>query len=227
MQVVVIIAFVLFAAVVLIGGFMLAARRRREMAAVAAQMGLRFSAWDPFRIPRRHGRMLVFSRGRGRRAYNVIYGEVDGRSLIVSDYRYTVGSGKNSHTYRRTYCLLYTGGVFNDLQVRPENFMDKVAGWVGFDDIDFEYGEFNDEFFVRCDSKKFAYDIIYPKMMEYMLENRGLYMEMSGEVILVHYNRKLKPAQIGPIVRVVQEINRLLPTYLKGAAHFDSADRSD
>ena len=212
-----VLMFVLFAAVaivVVVFGFIAAEKRRKEISAVAARLGLRFSSEDPFNLPRRHSHMPAFKKGHSRTAYNIMYGERDGLYTVAADYRYTVSSGKNSRTYRMTYCLLYTDKAFCNLHLRPENFLDTVAAWVGFDDIDFEYKEFNDAFYVRSDSKKFAYDIIHAGMMEFLLGNRGLHMEMSGGVILVHYDRTLEPRRIEPLIRTAHEIYRLLPSYV-------------
>lgn len=190
------------------------AKRRKDMEAVVAQLGLTFYEDDPFGLPALHGDMLAFSEGHSRTAYNIMRGEKDGVNTIITDYRYTVGSGKNSHTYYRTYCILDTGKSFAHLQVRPENFLDTIAAWVGFDDIDFEYKEFNDAFYVRCNDKKFAYDIIHPKMMEYLLQNRGVHFEMAGKSILAHYNNRLAPDEIAPLIKFAQGIYGLLPTYV-------------
>ena len=208
------VLFILFALVVVIFGLLNAEKRRKELAAVAARLGLQYSRSDPFSLPDRYRHMLAFGAGHSRKAYNTMHGRLDGCDTVVTDYRYTTGSGKNSHTYHRTYCLLYTGKSFHNLQVRPENFMDKIAGWVGFDDIDFEYKEFNDAFYVRCNDKKFAYDIIHPKMMEYLLKCRGLHFEMADDVILAHYGRRLRAHEIEPLIRAAQGLHKLLPTYI-------------
>lgn len=39
----------------------------------------------------------------------------------------------------------------------------------GFDDIDFESVEFSRKFFVKSPDKRFAYDVIHPAMMEFLL----------------------------------------------------------
>jgi hypothetical protein len=45
-----------------------------------------------------------------------------------------------------------------------------VAGFFGFDDIDFESSEFSSRFIVKSADKRFAYDVIHPRMMEFLLE---------------------------------------------------------
>ncbi len=205
--------FFAFAISVFVLAVVLGLRHRKKLAAVAARLGLRFSPKDPFGLPEKYGDMLAFNTGFFQTAYHTMYGELDGCFTIATEYRYDEG-GEDDDTIYRTYCLLLTGKEFHHLQVRPENFMDKIAGWIGFDDIDFEYKEFNDACYVRCDNKKFAYDVVHPKMMEYLLANRGLYLEMFRDVILVHYGRQIAPDEYEPLIRTAHNIYHRLPSYV-------------
>ncbi|MCZ6810529.1 MAG: hypothetical protein O7D97_00875, partial [Planctomycetota bacterium] len=56
-----------------------------------------------------------------------------------------------------------------DLLIRREGMFDKLAGAFGFDDIDFESAEFSKRFYVKSPDKRFAYDVIHPRMMEFLL----------------------------------------------------------
>ena len=47
-----------------------------------------------------------------------------------------------------------------------------MAGALGFEDINFESEEFSRAFFVKCPEKKFAYDVIDPRMMQFLLDTR-------------------------------------------------------
>ena len=60
-----------------------------------------------------------------------------------------------------------------DLLIRPEGFFDKVAGAFGFDDIDFESEEFSRAFFVKSSDKRFAYDVLHPRMLELLMAERN------------------------------------------------------
>ena len=59
-----------------------------------------------------------------------------------------------------------------DLFIRREGIFDSVKRAFGFDDIDFESAEFSKRFFVKSSDKRFAYDVIHPKMMEFLLATR-------------------------------------------------------
>ena len=157
----------------------LAEKKRREaLAGLAARLGL---AFDPSR-DRDHddeyAHFEIFRRGHSRAAYNTLTGvlEIDRRQwpAKLGDFTYKVTrqSGKSSHTqtYRFSYLILHLpfAGV-PDLLIRREGMFDKIAGALGFDDIDFESVQFSKRFHVKSADKRFAYDVIHPRMMEFLM----------------------------------------------------------
>ncbi|HCT45315.1 MAG TPA: hypothetical protein DF699_08890 [Phycisphaerales bacterium] len=56
-----------------------------------------------------------------------------------------------------------------DMLIRREGIFDKIASAFGKNDIDFESAEFSRKYYVQSESRKFAYDIIHPRMMEFLL----------------------------------------------------------
>ena len=68
-----------------------------------------------------------------------------------------------------------------------EGLFDKLAGFVGFADINFESEEFSKRFHVKSDDKQFAYALIHPQMMEWLQPQqfhgqleRGLWVMQLG-----------------------------------------------
>lgn len=68
-------------------------RRRRLMARVAHEMGMKFSAQDPFDLARRYSNFVLSSAGHSQRAENVLYGRYEGWYLRVFDYHLECGHG--------------------------------------------------------------------------------------------------------------------------------------
>ena len=66
------------------------------------------------------------------------------------------------------------------LIIRPENFLDKIAEFVGFDDIDFELTEFSSKFYVKAPDRKWAYEVLHQATMEFLLESPRFTLEMAG-----------------------------------------------
>jgi hypothetical protein len=113
----------------------------------------------------------------------------------MGDYRYTIESGggknKSSKTYRLSYLVVdISTYAFPKLLIRPENFLDKVAGAVGFDDIDFESHEFSKNFYVSSTDKRFAYDLIDPRMMEFLMKGEPKVIDAESGWICVIQKKK-------------------------------------
>ena len=74
------------------------------------------------------------------------------------------------------------------LHVRRENIGDRVLGALGFDDIDFESEEFSRKFYVASDNKRFAYAVIHPRMIEFLLQTTPPHIELVDGVCLLYVN---------------------------------------
>lgn len=174
---IILIVLVLAVAIVAIVASAAAARRRREaLAGLAQELGWSFEPestgpWGE------HEGFGCFQRGHSRRAYNTLRGPVtiDGREFegLAGDFLYkiTTSNGKTTTTttYRFSYLIARLPFSTPPLVIRREGLMDKLKGALGFDDIDFESSEFSRKFYVQSGDKKFAYDVVSPKMMEFLL----------------------------------------------------------
>lgn len=163
-------------------------KRRAEFLEIAAQCGLTFSPdhqgdWDD-----RWPRFECFHRGHSRSAFNLMTGRMggDGPECALGEFRFkeTHGSGKNRRTVTYTFgfVILSIGGQgAPDVLIRREHLLDKVAGFFGFDDIDFESVEFSRKFMVKCADKRFAYDLIDAQMMEFLLADGTPNIDIGGD----------------------------------------------
>jgi hypothetical protein len=186
---------VLILVVVVVGGAalylssLMERRRREALEAAAHGLGLSFDP-GPDRTLHRAFRHSIFSKGRSRRGSNTMAGmmKLAGRSIGVrmGDYRYTTGSGKNRHTHRISYAAFRLPWVNTpDLLIRREHLGDKLVGGLGFDDIDFESEEFSRSFWVKSGDKRYAYDVIHPRMMEFLLKGPTPQVEIVGDICLI------------------------------------------
>ena len=131
-----------------------------------------------------HPGLSLLERGHSRRCGCLIRGTVDGLPVSLFDYRYVTGHGKNRTTHHHAVALLTLPFPVRALRIRPEHALDKVGEFLGADDIDFESAEFSRRFHVSADDRKWAYDVIDGRMMEYLLAASGGWsLEMgSGEL---------------------------------------------
>lgn len=177
--------FLLFAAAVIAAGIFAhfrAEERRTKLAALAGRLGWSFvSASDPDHQDE-YEQFELFRRGHSRYAYNTLTGHVDlfGHSCRarMGDYHYKVTSNSGKSTSTQTYHFSYMvvdlpyRGV-PPLLIRREGMLDAFKSALGFADIDFESAEFSRKYFVKSGDKRFAYDVIHPPVMEYLLAREG------------------------------------------------------
>lgn len=195
--------FLLFAVLVaaVVGGIVwlslhLRKLRRQELTAVAQQLGFRYYH-GYFDFEEKYDYFELFQRGGSRHSYDLVAGRENDVDVMLFDYSYTTGSGKNRTTHRRSVCILEvpTDNRFPYVIIRPEGFFDKFASMVGFNDIDFESVEFSKEFFVKSTDRRFAYDLVHPRMMEYLLQIGSVSIELGNTTILVHHDERLSPRE--------------------------------
>jgi hypothetical protein len=199
-------------------------QRREALAALAARLGWRFDPQRDRHHDDEYAHFEIFRRGHSRAAYNTLTGtvEIDGRSYPAKmgdfTYKVTRHSGKTTHTrtYRFSYLILHLpfAGV-PDLLIRHEGFFDKVAGAFGFDDIDFESAEFSRRFCVKSPDKKFAYDVIHPRMMEFLMAGDAGTIDIErGRCCLSDGRHRWTPEQFEPKITWLRQFFDLWPDHV-------------
>jgi len=217
-----ILVFILFACLA-IGVWsysVVAARKRREaLFALATRLGLGFDASENYELAERFAFLKQLARGENQYAFNVFSGTYQENQVLVFDYHYETHStdGKGNRTTQHHYFsffILLLPVRFPDLTIRRENFLTRIAGVFGYQDIKFESAEFSKTFCVRSPDRKFAYDVCHAKMMEYLLANRDLSLEIENEALALAFDARLAPEQIEYNLRRLVEIRTRLPDYL-------------
>ena len=201
-QVVMIVVFLIIAVVGMYFGHKAAKKRRSDLLALSGRMGLSFSEGHDSYHDEEFGHFELISRGFGRSANNTLSGgvKVGGQPMRVKmgDYKYKTreGSGKNRRTvtHRFSYCIVMLPWEgMPGVLIRREGFFDKISSAFGFDDIDFESGEFSKKYFVKSPNKKLAYDICHPRMIEWLLETEPAVVDMErGRLCMTEGSRVWK-----------------------------------
>jgi hypothetical protein len=197
--------------------------RREALAALADELGWRFDADRDYGHDEEYACFEVFRRGHGRAAYNTLSGtiELEGRrySAKAGDFTYkvTTRSGKKSSTttYNLSYLIVHLPWRTPDLLIRREGLFDRIAGAFGFADINFESEEFSRRFHVRCPDRKFAYDVIEPRMMEYLLASNPPVVDIEGgRCCIVDGTRRWSPEEFRSRLAWLTEFFGRWPTHL-------------
>ena len=152
--------------------------RLAELARLADSLGWQFDPDSRYSPEDEYSHFRIFRTGHSRYAYNTLSGscEVGGRSCPaqMGDFHYQTtssdGDKTTTHTHRFSYYLLRLPyQQLPSMNIRREGLFDAIKGALGFDDIDFESAEFSKRFYVTSSQKRFAYDVIHPAMMEFLL----------------------------------------------------------
>jgi hypothetical protein len=200
-----ILIFVVFATLIIFGAiysYKQQQARRLALSQLAARRGWTFDPSNDDSHDSRFSQFSIFTSGHSRYAYNTTRGSLKiadrDWTLQYGDFHYktTSSNGKTSstQTHLLSYVILespYLGAP--DLFIRGEGFFDRIASAIGFDDIDFESVEFSRKFIVKSNDKRFAYDVISPAMMEFMLATTPPTVDFQRGVCCLYHGSVLEP----------------------------------
>lgn len=220
----IIIPIMAMIAVIAYYGWKAERQRTLDLVTMARQLGFQFDAGRDRSLDSRYPHFEVFHQGHSRCASNLMSGDLacGDRSYptLLGDYEYkiTTSNGKTTQTttYRFSFAILHLPFVgVPDVLIRPEGFFDKVKSAMGFDDIDFESAEFSKSFFVKSPDKRFAYDLIDPRMMDFLLATRPLPIDMErGRMLLTDGRHRWKPIEFQQRLQWVEQYFDHWPRHL-------------
>lgn len=161
-----------------------AKKRREAIQRWAAARGWTFEARS-HGLPSQFGG-APFEQGEHRRATNVVRGELHGRPVIAFEYAYDTHRNDRDgrrHTVTHDFAVLCVGlpRPAPRLTVEREGMLGTLARAVGIHDIELENEDFNHRFKVTCPDRKFAYDVLHPRLMESLLQGTVSPWRMDGQ----------------------------------------------
>jgi len=215
----VIALFVLIVVAIAIGGYLQVKRRRDALQALAERLGMTFSAAKRPDIAKQYAFLDALRKGSNRYAYNIVEGQYRNYPVMYFDFHYTTTStdAKGRRQTHHHYCsivMLLLEQSFPELRIYPETFFSRIGQMLGFKDISFESVEFSKAFVVRSKDRKFAFDICHPRMMEYLLNHRGLCLEIEQNCLALEHNSLIGPEKIESQFDLLCELRALFPQYL-------------
>lgn len=199
-----VLVFVAIGALILFGvwfAYHLEAKRREALFLLGQSLGFTYRGGPDTSFDTRHTH-APFCIGRHRRARNLLEGTTtigeERLPVTLGDYEYAIREGKRDETRRFSFALFRLPyPVVPDLTVRREHLGDKLLGAIGFDDIDFESEEFSRRFLVKSPDKRFAYAVIDPRMMEFLLgaEPPRILLHQSECLVYVTERKRWTPEE--------------------------------
>lgn len=142
-----------------------------------------------------------------------------GVELFEHHYAITTSNGKTTTTHHFYFvCARVEPGVdLGRVLIRPENWGDKIAGAIGFDDIDFEDVQFSKRYYVSASDRRHAYDLIDGTMLRYLCSVSAPQIETRGREMLVHFSGRAKAESYAAMSAFVTAFLTQLPRPLVNA----------
>lgn len=174
--------------------------RRALLAAWASEHGLSFDQTRRRDLDDQFPGFELFRRGSGRYGENFMTGNWESCHLAIFEYHYQTssGTGKNRSTkhYRYTVVMLQPPFPLKPLSIRPEGWWDKVTAAFGWDDIDFESAEFSRRFHVGAPDRRWAFDVLTPRNMEFLMAQDSLSLHMDDRQLMIPLRGRIQPPAI-------------------------------
>jgi hypothetical protein len=189
-------------------------KRRKELASLALRRGFTFTPESNRFFNDKYPNFSCLKKGGDCYAYNIMTGTLADREFLGCDYHYATGSGRSRSEHFFSLVIIQSPILLEPLLVRPETFSDKLAELVGFSDINFESAEFSKKFYIKSPDKKWAYDIIHPQMMEFLLASPMFSIQFDLLSIIVYRDNTFSPADFEDAANLVNGIFERIPDYV-------------
>jgi hypothetical protein len=214
-----IVVFLVLIGVGIFISLQLAAQRRKELSEWGAARGMAFAPEKDRSMESRFPAFKCLRTGRNRYAENILTGKWSDRDYLSFDYHYETQTsdgkgGTQTESHRFSAVVLSSPVPLKSLLVRPEGWFDKLAGFFGFDDINFESAEFSRKFYVKSPDKKWAYDVIHQRTMEFMLGMPKFSLQFDGLSAIAWRDSKFKTQDFEQAAELIKGILDRLPEYL-------------
>ncbi len=214
----IIAGIVLFAAIA-VGQWYVTERRRRAIAEWGRAHGLAFDPEKVYGLDIQYPDLDCLRVGSNRYAFNTLSGDWKGRRCSAFDYHYETHSTgpkgqRQTHHHHFSAVILNSPVPLKPLSIRPEGFFDKVTGFFGFEDINFESAEFSRKFYVMSPDRKWAYDVLHARAMEFLLARPVFTLRFASSCVIAYRDRRFEPAEFTQAAEVATGLLDGLPDYL-------------
>ena len=208
--------FVGVAAAVAGGRYYLKRQRQLGLSAFADRHGFVYTPHAP------HGLLThsfpLFYSGSGRGAHNGVAGRWRDMDFKAADFWYYEGSPGGAQAtnggmryYRFSVAATGIPSWLPEITITRENLITRAGSRLRGDDIDFESDEFNRAFRVKTMDRRFAFELIDARMMQWLLTcDRRFGFEIRGRGALV-YAKPLPPDELLPLIASLKEFCDHIP----------------
>lgn len=188
-------------------------KRREAIRAFADSSGYTYSEEEDALAEALSARgFTLFQHGHGKHVSNVVRARLERSDVLLFDYRYTIGAGKNSHTYHQTVLVFtHPETALPRFSLRPEKFWDKLADALGSKDINFPEAEvFSKLYRLNGEDEEAVRALFDGEKLDYFTQNPNLYIEAAGDTFLYYrLSRLVKVEELPAFIEAGLEVWRM------------------
>ncbi len=214
------IGFVILIIVLAVVGAIQKRKRRQALAGWAMNNGWQYDPGSDHSFDQRYPSFDCLKQGSDRYAHNIVSGQRKGREFQAFDYHYETHSTdskgrRQTHHHHFSAVIIRPQVLLKPLVIRPENLFDKLAGFFGFDDIDFESAEFSRAFCVKSPDRRWAYDVLHSRTIELLLASPRFSIAFDNLHAIAWTGRTFDIADFEQAADVLEGVLDQLPDYVR------------
>jgi len=159
-------------------------------------------------------------KGEERYAFNIVSGDLNGRKVKGFDYHYQTnqtdsGSDETTIHFYFSAIIITSSFTMKPLTIRPEALFDKLTAAFGWDDINFESAEFSRKFHVKAEDRRWAYEVLTPMTIEYLLESPQYEVQMNNQHLAVRGKSQFEPSEFEKAFEIGETMLNGIPKFAK------------
>lgn len=195
-------------------------KRRKAIEQWCAENGFHFDRGKDHSFDERFAHFDCLRQGSNRYAHNIISGQWGERGFLGFDYHYETYStdkdgNRQTHHHYFSAVILDCALPLKPLFIRPEGFFDKITEFFGLDDIDFESAEFSRRFYVKSPDRKWAYDVLHQRAMQFLLDRPVFTLAFDGPHAIAYRGGTFAVADFEHAANVIAGLIDQLPQYVR------------
>lgn len=195
-------------------------KKERERTAAlqqtATQLGWSFAAKAPLNMIAGLERFELFNAGHSREIKNFMYGVAQGVKAAAFDYIYVTGAGKSRQTHFQTVFYVEPANLSVPyFSLRPENFMHRILGAFGYQDIDFgQRPAFSKAYILRGADELAIRSAFNDRLLAFFENYGGTCVDGGGNQLFVFRGGyRCQPQEVEGSVGLALQIANLLREY--------------
>jgi len=183
--------------------------RRRAFLEIATHLGFQYY-YRSYAIPRRFAFLRQQRRGRGRHAFNILWGHYRQIETFVFDYMFSTGMAKEKTWHYCSFVVFRHNIACPSLRIYPRSMLTVLGQIVGYEEIFLDIEGFSEMFGVFTTNEHFARSMCNAALIEYMTKHPDLSVELDSGWVAVGKEERLVPEEIPKRIRQTEKIRNFL-----------------